>query len=109
MGLVIPAREYQNSLPDCWGYAFPGAPKVEADDDELLRLLLKSAKLEFADDVETASNLFSLNVPVCCVENMLSEAFMPPAIVVPAGGGQTKFEVDCTGLLPVLGHGLVFN
>ena len=61
----------------------------------------KSAKFVFSVEVEFPPNCFALG----WVENEFPPAFK----LLFTFGGQFKFDVDCTGLLPVVGHGLVFN
>ena len=72
--------------------------------DDKLFTLLKSAKFEFAVEAEVPLLRPSFNPGLA--ENALS----PPIFeLLVTTGGQTKLAADCTGLLPVVGHGLVFN
>ena len=63
--------------------------------------LPKSAKLELCDDVV---RLCGISLCMGCVENVSLPIFEPLSRL----GGQFNCD-DWTGLLPVVGHGLVFN
>ena len=103
-------------LPDCWWRLLLGAaPKGSGKDPKLdfvvkgccccvfgtVLTFPKSAKFVFSVEVELPPNGFVLG----WVENEFPPAFK----LLLTFGGQFKFDVDWTGLLPVVGHGLVFN
>ena len=72
--------------------------------DDKLFALLKSAKFEFVVEAEVSLLRPSFN------PGLAANALSPPIFeLLVTTGGQTKLAADCTGLLPVVGHGLVFN
>ena len=72
--------------------------------DDKLFTLLKSAKFEFA--VEAKVSLLRPSFNPGLAANALSPTIFELLVTT---GGQTKLAAVCTGLLPVVGHGLVFN
>ena len=100
-------------LPDCWcKLLFGAAPKGSGNDPKLGFVVVgcefgivitfpKSAKFVFSCVDDEPLNGFAFS----WVENESPPAFK----LLLTFGGQFKFDVDWTGLLPVVGHGLVLS
>ena len=110
---AIKTRKSRLCLPDCWWkLLFGAAPKGSGNDPKLglvvegcefgiVLTFPKSAKFVFSCVEEEPLNGFALS----WVENESPPVFK----LLLTFGGQFKFDVDWTGLLPVVGHGLVFS